>query len=521
MSARRAAGARPARPSARTPARARTRSPAPVPATDPAPQAVEFDGLSLGIDLGTSAVKLAACTSGGTVLASAGADFPTLSEQPGQAEQDPQDWLRALGAAARTLGRALRAQGLEPGECIGAIGLAGQLPTLVCEDASGPAARAITWKDSRADAWATATLDATTRRQLYQRTGMPVDGRYLGPMFRHHGFHRRRDLQHVCSAKDWLCHVLSAARVTDPSTAAGYAAYDLAQRRFAADLCALWDLPPGLLPEVRPAHARAGALTAGGAGLLGLRAGVPVTVGAADSVAGAYAMGALAPGTVSIAMGSSTIILDAVQQLLPDPAMRYLLSPHVEPGWYAREMDLLATGTGYAWLSQMLNVPAGELNALAASAPPGARGLFFSPYLAGGEQGALWDPTLTGTLRGLTVRHSRADIARAFLEGVAYEIRRCLDVLAANAPVGRVVVSGGITSEPQSLQRLADILQRPIEPCTLASPAAVGAARGAWAMLRLPGSAPPASPSQAPARHPGPEAELYRGLYGAYLALPR
>ena len=212
--------------------------------------------------------------------------------------------------------------------------------------------------------------------------------------------------------------------------------------------------------------------------------GIPVTVGAADSVSGAFAMAPLTnTRRAGVAMGSSTVILDAVRARRTDPAMRYLLSPHVEAHWYAREMDLLATGTGHRWLSELLGFGPGELERHAAQSPPGARGVTFAPYLAGGEQGALWNPNLRGALQGLTLHSERSDLARAFMEGVGFEIRRCIEVLAETNAVAEVVLAGHAAQLPFALQMLADILARPVQPFPPLSPAALGAALGALRAL--------------------------------------
>ena len=475
--------------------------------------------LTLGLDLGTSAVKAVVLDAGGTELAVATGAFPTVSVQPGQAEQDPAEWLAAVAETASSLDAVLG--GRLPGwrDRIAAVGLAGQLPTLVCSAHGRPLGRAVTWKDARADAWASQAIDPSERRRLYERTGMPIDGRYLGPMFRYHWVERAAEVEDVLSAKDFLCCALTGQRVTDPSTAVGYAAFELATGAFSDELCERWRLPARTLPAVRPAHALAGTLTEAGGRLLGLGSRVPVTVGAADSVAGAYAMAGLATGVVCITMGSSTIILDAIRERCLDPGSRYLLTPHVEPGWYGREMDLLATGSGYAWLTALFGFADGELETRAAAVPPGARGVTFTPYLAGGEQGALWDPTLCGSIRGLRLAHGADDIARAFVEGVAFEIRRCLDVLAETAPIERVVVSGHIVDRAGSLQMLADVLARPVQPCRLASTAAVGAALGARVLAGLATAADaPRAASAAEVVQPGADAAVYQRLYAHYRA---
>ena len=439
--------------------------------------------LALGLDLGTSAFKAVLLSAAGEVLSCGESPVVTLSAAAGAAEQDPSQWLSAAGAALAQLSKVADASGTHWRERIAAIGITGQLPTLVLLGEHGALGPAITWKDARADASAAAVI-GTRRRALYESTGMPLDGRYLAPMFHHHGRGRHSQVRSLLSAKDYLCFALTGARVTDPSTAAGYGLFDLETGQFSAEWCALWEVPRALLPEVRPAHSIAGSLQAAGAAVLGLRQGIPVTVGAADSVSGAFAMAPLTnTRRACVAMGSSTVILDAVRGRRTDPGMRYLLSPHVEPHWYAREMDLLATGTGHRWLSELLAFGPGELEQHAAQSPPGANGVTFAPYLAGGEQGALWNPSLRGALQGLTLHTERSDLARAFMEGVGFEIRRCIEVLAETNPVTEVVLAGHAAQLPFALQMLADILARPVQPFPPLSPAALGAALGALRAL--------------------------------------
>jgi xylulokinase len=481
------------------------------------PRAPVAGSIHLGLDLGTSAVKLVALK-GNELVGAAGAPFPTDSTAPRQAEQHCADWLNATRAAFASLDKALAAAGLRDWRRdVQSVGLTGQLPTLVCLGARGPLGPAITWKDGRADAWAEQELDRGERAQLYARTGMPIDGRYLGPMFRFHYRARATEVSWLLSAKDYLGYALTGQAATDPSTAAGYGVFDLEAGRFDADLAARWDIPDHLLPPVKAAGDVLAPLSPEGAELTGLRAGIPVIVGAADSVSSALAMGGLEAGIVCVTMGSSTVILDAVRSARRDPAARYLVTPHALSGWYGREMDLLATGTGHDWLSRLFGWHPGELDALAAAVEPGARGLTFAPYLAGGEQGALWDPTLTGVLRGLTVRHGPADIARAFLEGVYFEIRRCVEVLAETAPVSALVVSGHFVEQPTSLQLLADVLGLPVRPVKTPSPAALGAA-----LLARHRGQPPAGrwlePIAGAAVAPGRGHEAFHDHYARYLA---
>ncbi len=436
-----------------------------------------MSALTLGLDLGTSSVKIMAIDALAGVVAHASASFSTQSDTALKAEQNCADWLAATSQAFTALNaRLLSIRGTSWTDQVTGMSLTGQLPTLVCVGPQGPTHPAITWKDGRADATTESILSPERRVEFYQRTGMPLDGRYLGPMWRHHRSLRSPSVRCILSAKDYLGLALTDQIATDPSTAAGYGAYDLDSNAFATDLIAQWQLPAEALPAVISAQSVLGPLSAAGARLCGLPAGIPVFLGAADSVCSAYAMSGLKQGEVCITMGSSTVILDAICQARRDPAVRYLLTPHVSHGWYGREMDLLATGTGHAWVSGLLGFRGLELDMAAAQSVPGANGVRFAPYLAGGEQGALWNPGLSGSLLGLNLRHDRRDIARAFLEGIYFEMRRCVEVLSETAPTEHVLVSGHFVEQPESLQLLSDVLNRSVQAVHIASPAAFGAA---------------------------------------------
>lgn len=461
--------------------------------------------LTLGIDLGTSAVKCVALAADGAVVASGQSSFPTFRDAPGQAEQNPLSWVKATEDAVR---QTMTGRDDE----VAAIGLTGQLPTLVCLSGTEPQGRAITWMDARADDWAAGRLDEAFRQKTYELTGMPIDGRYLAPMLAHHRDQFPAAIDGILSAKDYLCYALTGTRVTDPSTAAGYGVYDFSAGQWDEGLCRHWGLDPSLLPAILPAAAVAGRLSQDAARRLGLEAGIPIHAGAADSAASAYAMTGLEAGAVSVTTGSSTIIMDASIQVFLDPKRRYLLTPHTRERVFGREMDLLSTGSSYRWLSELLGWPDGEIDRRAATSLAGANGLFFAPYLAGGEQGALWNPDLRGVLHGLTIQHKAADIARAYVEGVQFEIRRCIDILAETQPVTRIIIAGHATEHPATMQLLADILGRPVTPYTHVSPAAIGAA-----LIAMPEMTAHRQATQT--LTPSTATSAYDDLYARYCAL--
>ncbi len=430
----------------------------------------------LGIDLGTSAVKVVALSLKGRILASAREPYGTTTICEGQAEQDCGHWLEALARAAKSIHQE-RSGNLR----VEAVALTAQMPTLVALRDGNPTGLAITWQDSRADSWTTARLTPDLRRDIYQRTGVVIDGRYLAPMF---GFHhsRRTKTDLILSAKDFLFKTLTGVAATDPSTASGYGVFNLRSGSWDEELCNLWAIRGAQLPDVSSSSFSA-PLSKSGGKMLGCQSGIPVILGCADSAAGVYALNGQSQSTdtATILMGSSTVIMKCDSEPHLDPKGRYLVTPLAMDKTYGCEADLLASGSAREWVERIFaagaNNKARRLFWRAAhDVCPGANGLLFAPYLAGGEQGILWNPELKGMLHGLTLAHTPAQIARALLEGMSFEIRRCLELFAEDKPITSVRATGWTAESPEESQMLADILGRAVHIIKLESASAVGAA---------------------------------------------
>jgi len=428
----------------------------------------------VGIDLGTSAVKLVAVSRQGRVLATAREPYETISTIPGQAEQKCQHWLKALRVAAGRIRSRLTHLH------VGSIALTGQLPTLVVLKGHKPLGSAITWQDSRADEWVKKRVDADLRLRIYRATGVLIDGRYLAPMFRYH-HQSGPKVQRILSAKDFLFYALTGSAATDPSTASGYGLYNLQRKAWDSEFCTFWDVDPGLLPTIESSSFCA-PLSRSGHRLIGCAVGTPVVLGCADSVAGVYAISNTEQlqTTATVLTGTSTVIMRCHSQPRWDRLNRYLLTPFALDGWYGCEADLLASGSARAWAARVF-LGQGKKNSQRSlwqevyRVTPGADGLFFTPFLAGGEQGVLWNPDLRGTLTGLSMTHDGVQIVRALLEGMCFEVRRCLEVLEEEGPLSFVRVTGWIADIAQELQLLADVIGRPIHAFRLDSASAVGA----------------------------------------------
>jgi sugar (pentulose or hexulose) kinase len=410
----------------------------------------------VGLDLGTSGLKGVVCSSSLDVLARAAAGYPTQRPEAGAAEQDPADWIAAVREVVGRLAGAVA-----PGRwrC---IGLSAMIPTLVTADGNGSATGpAVTWEDARGEPYAERLLGDTG--DLYEATGQRVDGRYLLPMLARLGSvdpDRVRRSAWVLSAKDFLFGWLTRQLLTDPSTAAGFGAYQLTSGSWSAPALtgveSVLGVPRPDLPTVLPATTRV-TISPERAVDLGLPASLEVCLGAADSVTGAEGVGAADPGKVAYVAGTSTVILAVAERLLLDESRRYLVTPTASEHRWGLEMDLLATGSALRWLSGVAGVPEEELVREALRRDP-ARAPTFLPYLTPGEQGALWDPGLTGSVHGLTLGHDLADVARGLLSGVLVESRRCLEVLETTLPtIEAVHVGGGGMGSRVAAQELADV----------------------------------------------------------------
>lgn len=412
----------------------------------------------IGLDLGTSALKGIALGASGAVIARGSSGYPTSRPAAQAAEQEPQDWITAVEKVTTQLAAHATQDRWR------AIGLSAMLPTLVTTGADGaPLGPAITWADGRAQAQAEQLRERCGADDLYRTTGQWVDGRYLLPMFLRLAETepaRAAATTTLLGAKDYLFGVLTGRVATDPSSAAGFGCYQLETGRWDGEVLAAAGRKLPALPALRPSTAT-GPLRAEAAAWLGCGQ-IPVCLGAADSVLGALGLGVRMPGQIAYVAGTSTVILGITDRLLLDPRHRFLVTPLAEPGLWGLEMDLLATGSAMRWLAGLLGDGLDEqaLVTLAAGTAP-ADAPVVLPYLGPGEQGALWDPLLHGTVAGLTFDHGRQHLARGLLNGIVLESRRCLAVLDEIGSFGAELhVAGGSAAEPSFRADLADATRR-------------------------------------------------------------
>jgi xylulokinase len=416
----------------------------------------------VGIDVGTSSVKGLAIDGDGHVLAAAERSYPLSTPRPGWSEQDPEDWWHATNDVLVELA-ADRCEG---------IGLSGQMHGLVALDRHArPLRPAILWNDGRTQRECAEIEQTIGFERLVELTGnRPLAG-FTAPKL---VWLRREEpdvfaaVESILLPKDYVRLKLTGLRATDVADASGTLLFDVGRRRWSTEVLDALELPAGWLPAAHESPEPT-AETA---------TGVPVAAGAGDQAAGALGVGVVAAGgPASVVLGTSGVVFAATDGFAPDPLARVHAFCHAVPGvWHVMGVMLSAAGS-LRWLHQTLGAPAYEqLLADAAGWSPGTEGLRFAPYLAG-ERTPYPDPELRAAFVGLGLRHDRGALARAVLEGVAFGLRDCLDLVAASdaRPTAGRVSGGGMRSELW-LEILAAVLDLPLELCTVDGGAAVGAA---------------------------------------------
>ena len=437
--------------------------------------------LSVGIDLGTSAVKVLVLRDDGATVAKTSAGYPLLHPAPGRTEQSVAAWWEALGAATR----AAMAQ-VDPRE-VASVALSGQLNGLVLLDADrAPLGDAWIWLDQRAAALA-ATLERA-HGDLYRRTVVnPANPIYVGVKLAWLAAEQPElaaRVRHVLLAKDVLNLKLTGVLVTDHSDASCTLLYDVRRGDWDDELLAAARTPRDLLPPVHASDDVIGHVTAEAAAHTGLPAGIPVAAGAGDVAALAMGTGAIDVGTYAVTLGTAGHVITIADRVTDDGYDRIWQMRHPVPERVIRLGLVMSGGLCLQWFARHFagarHDPTPETYATllgeAAASPPGAHGVAFLPFLEGAAT-PYQDPSLTASFLGFRTFHGRGDAVRAVLEGVAYNVRDSLELLEhVGTPAREVRLSEGGSQSALWSQILADVLQRPVVTLRERDSSALGAA---------------------------------------------
>lgn len=466
----------------------------------------------LGLDVGTTAVKCLATDEQGRVLASAAADYPLHQPRPGWVEQDPADWKRLVTATVREVVSQL------PSPVV-ALAISTQGDTAVPVDARGRSlAPARTWMDTRPTA-EVARLRAFPEERWHALTGaVPAPYATLPSILwwrdhlpEAHAIHR------ICLVQDYLVEWLTGEALLDAPNASRTLLYDINRRAWSPELLDFAAVDEGLLAATAESGTVVGPLRQSVAAELHLPPGVQVVLGGHDQTCAAVGCGLTEPGGLMLSCGTAWVVLAATAGPLPDPSHALHTYCHALPGAYAL-LGAYAGGNLFQWFRDHFasDLPPGgayetllveAARAEAAGRPP----VWLLPHFYGSF---IPDPCpeALGAWLGLTLAHTREDLALGLLTGVALQTASVVTRMTAlGAEAREVRMIGGGARSPLWAQLVADALQQPVVLPPVTEAAALGAALlaiGATQTARPGAVAPAASREVSPRPSPLPEARL-------------
>lgn len=446
----------------------------------------------LGLDISTTSSKAMIIDDLGKVAAIASSSHTLQTPKPLWSEQNPLEWWKAVSTSIKS---ALEKAAIS-GESIAAIGLTGQMHGLVLLDETGNVLRpAILWNDQRTQSQCDEIHNRIGKEKFIQITGNVAQPGFTAPKIlwvkenEPEVFARAK---HVLLPKDYIRYKLTGEYAMDKADGSGTVLFDLRARNWSDAVLAALEIPRTWMPPTFEGTEFTGFVTQKAAALTGLKAGTPVCAGGGDQAAGAVGMGAVEPGVVALTVGTSGVVFATTPSALIEPDGRLHAFCHAVPGmWHFMGVMLSAAGS-LQWYHDTL-APEISFDGLineAKDVSAGSEGLLFLPYLSG-ERTPHPDPLARGAFIGLTLRHIRAHMTRAVLEGVSFGLKDSF-TLIQNAGLGTITqvrASGGGTKSALWRQILASILNVELVTVNTTESGAYGAAllagtgAGAWTDL--------------------------------------
>lgn len=430
----------------------------------------------IGIDVGTSGVKVLALAADGKILTSAVESYPLYTPKAGWTEQDPADWWEGTKTALRRVLEQVKEYE------IAAVGLSGQMHGMVALDEQMQVVRkAILWNDQRTEKQCREITElAGGEEALLQMTNNQMLTGYTGGKIRWlqqtepEAFARVRL---ILNPKDYIRYLLTDEVYTEVSDASGTGLYDVRNNTWNLELLRLIGLEPSLFPPVVESVAQTGSISEKAASETSLPAAIAVCGGGGDAVISTTGLGLIRPGRIGVTLGTSGVVAMGLPGYMPNPGGKLQIFRGNAAGTFTAMGVTLAAAGSYEWFRNALGqyeIAQGKetgknafylLDQAAAKTAAGAEGLLFLPYLTG-ERCPVFDAQARGGFIGLTSLHEKGHFARAVMEGVAYSLRQVYELIVGEhsdwIESGEVVLAGGGAVSPVWRQIFADIFQLPV-----------------------------------------------------------
>ena len=428
--------------------------------------------LTVGIDIGTSAVKLLAMDKNGKVLRTVTRDYPLYMYEDGRSEQSPEDWWTQTTDGLKELCAGL--------EGIAAVSFSGQMHGLVLLDENeNVLRRAILWNDQRTQAQCDYLNNTVGREILLENAANIALTGFTAPKIlwvKEHEPEIWAKVKKIMLPKDYIAYKLSGVFATDYSDASGMLLLDVKKQDWSDKMLEITGVTRSQLPKLFHSYEVVGTVTAEAAKETGLPATAKVVIGGGDQAVGAVGSGIVSEGMCSVSLGTSGVLFVAADNFAVDtsPAAIHAFC-HATGRYHFMGVTLAAAGSNKWWVEEILSTtdyPSEQVDIRKIGTNP----VYFLPYLSG-ERTPHNDPFARGAFVGMNMTTTRADMTQAVMEGVSYSLRDILTRvrdLGANVTTARII--GGGAKSPIWCQIIADTLRLKVEKMQSSEGPAFGAA---------------------------------------------
>lgn len=452
----------------------------------------------IGIDIGTTSTKTVAFSLQGEVLYQQLAEYPIISLEPGQAEQDPEQVYQAVRSTLHAVTGWLNAHN---SRAVG-VSFSSAMHSLILMDGAGaPISRCIIWADTRSHACAGSIKDSAVGHKIYLQTGTPVHP--MSPLpklcwLRQEQPELFKRATKFIGIKEYVLFRLFGKYKVDYSIASAMGLFNIFEFNWHQDALEVAGIKPEQLPDpVPPTYCFRG-LSVADADFFGLDAAIPFVVGASDGCLANLASHAVRPGEAVVTIGTSGAVRVMANQPATDLQERvfsyilnedhFVLGGAVNNGGVALRWfrDAFYTAESAEALAKDQDIYE-LLNDVAESVAPGAEGLLFLPYLLG-ERAPVWDGAARACFIGATFSHTRAHFLRAVMEGVIFGVNSVIQALEQTVgPVANIYANGGFAFSELWVQMLSDVTGKQVRLTETPEGSAFGAAiMGMYALKLLP-----------------------------------
>ena len=414
----------------------------------------------IGIDLGTSAVKLLLMEEDGTIKKIVNREYPIAFPHPGWSEQNPYDWYeKSMDGLKELIADCDRSK-------VAGISFGGQMHGLVALDETDAVIRpAILWNDSRTEEECNYLNEVIGKKTLSKYTANISFTGFTAPKvlwMKNKEPENFARIHKIMLPKDYLCYRLSGVHATDVSDASGTLFFDVKNRGWSKEMCEICGIKDEWLPKVFESYEAIGTLKPEIGEELGLSEKVVIAAGAGDNAAAAVGTGTVGNGACNISLGTSGTVFISSEKFGVDENNALHSFDHADGSYHLMGCMLSAASCNKWWMDEIIGTKdyAKEQEAID---KPGEDHVYFLPYLMG-ERSPHNDPKARGTFIGMTMDTTRADMTQAVLEGVAFALRDSFEVAKSlGVDIKATKICGGGAKSPLWKKMVANILNVTVE----------------------------------------------------------